>query len=131
MARRALDEATGLTAADVVHERFSALPVEATIAEVREWFAASSHRRIAVLADGPRYAGSLTRDDLDGDPDPLRRAADFASPGPTVHPEAPAQTAHELAIATPVHRVAVVDDDGNLIGVVGITEDLAGFCGAK
>lgn len=131
MARTPVDEAAGLTAADVVHKRFSALPAEATIAQVRDWFAASSHRKIAVLADDRRYAGSLTRDDVDGDLDPLRRAADVASPGPTVSPEASAATAHELAIATPALRVPVVDHDGALVGVVGVTEDLAGFCGTS
>lgn len=129
MARTPLEEATGLTVADVVHKRFSALPVDATVAQVRDWFAASSHRKIAVLADHRRYVGSLTRDDLGGDLDPLRPATDLASPGPTVTPEAPAHTAHKLAVATPVLRVPVVDHDGTLIGVVGITDDLAAFCG--
>jgi CBS-domain-containing membrane protein len=131
MARTPLEEATGLTAADVVHKRFSALPVDATIAQVRDWFAASSHRRVAVLVDQRRYAGTLTRDDLGGDLDPLRPAADLASPGPTVTPEAPADAAHKLATATPVLRVPVVDHDGTLIGVVGITDDLAAFCGTE
>jgi CBS-domain-containing membrane protein len=131
MARTPLDEATELTAADVVHKRFSALPADATIAQVREWFAASSHRKIAVLADHQRYAGSLTREDLGGDLDPLQPAAELASPGPTVAPEAPAQTAHTLALATPALRVSVVDQEGTLMGVVGITDDLAGFCGTK
>jgi CBS-domain-containing membrane protein len=131
VARTPLEEATGLSAADVVHKRFSALPVDSTIAQVRDWFAASSHRKIAVLADRQRYAGSLTRDDLDGDLDPHRPAADLARPGPTVTPEAHANTAHALAIATPVLRVPVVDHDGTLIGVVGITYDLAAFCGTK
>jgi CBS domain-containing protein len=131
MGRTPLDEATGLTVADVVHKRFSALPVDSTVAQVRDWLVASSHRRIAVLADHRRYAGSLTRDDLDRDLDPLRRAADFASSGPTVTPEAPAHTAHELATATQVLRLPVVDYDGTLIGVVGITDDRAAFCGTK
>jgi CBS domain-containing protein len=131
MARTPLEDAMALTVADVVHERFSALPVDATIAEVRDWFATSSRRRLAVLADHGRYAGSLTRDDVGGDLDPLRPAVDLASPGPTVTPEAPAQTARELAIATPVLRVPVVDHDGTIIGVVGITEDLAAFCATK
>jgi CBS domain-containing protein len=130
MARTALEQATGLTVADVVHERFSALPVDATIAQVRDWFAASAHRRLAVLADHGRYAGSLTRGDLGEDLDPLRPAADVARPGPTVTPEASADTAHRLAVGTPVLRVPVVDHDGTLVGVVGITDDLAAFCGA-
>ena len=52
------------------------MPVDTAIGQVREWFAASSHRRIAVLADEGRYAGMLTRDDLGGDLDPLRTATD-------------------------------------------------------
>lgn len=131
MARTPVEEASGLTAADVIHKRFSALSADATIADVREWFAASSHRKIAVLADDRRYAGSLTRDDVSGDLDPHRRAADLATRGPTVSPEAPAATAHDLAIATPALRVPVVDENGTLLGVVGITEDLAGFCGTS
>ena len=131
MARTPLEEATELTAADVVHKRFSALPAEATVAEVREWFEASSHRKIAVLADGRSYAGTLTREDLGGDVDPLAAASELASPGPTVAPEDPAKTAHDLAVATPALRVPVVDAEGILIGVVGITDDLAGFCGTR
>lgn len=131
MARTPLDEATELRAADVVHKRFSALPADSTLGQVRDWFAASSHRKIAVLADHRRYAGSLTREDLGGDLDPFRLGADLAHPGPTVTPEAPAHTAHKLAVGTPALRVPVVDHDGTLIGVVGGTDDLAGFCGTK
>ena len=35
-----LDEAAGLTVADVVHSRVSALPASSTIGDVRAWFAA-------------------------------------------------------------------------------------------
>jgi CBS-domain-containing membrane protein len=129
MARKPLDEAAGLTAADVVHERFTALPPDASIAQVREWFAASSHRKLAVLADHGRYVGSLTPEDLDADLEPTKPAAEVARDGPTVGPEAAAHAAHELAIAASALRVPVVDRDGNLIGVVGVTDDLAGFCG--
>ncbi|MBV9338429.1 MAG: CBS domain-containing protein [Solirubrobacterales bacterium] len=130
MARTPLDEATQLCAADVIHRRLGALPADSTVGQVRDWFAASSHRRIAVLpANHRRYVGSLTREDLGDEPDPLRPATDFARPGPTVTPDAPALTAHQLAIATPALRVPVVDHDGTLIGVVGVTDDLAGFCG--
>lgn len=129
MGRTPLEEAGELVVADVIHERFTALPFDSTIAQVRDWFAESSHRRIAVLADHTRYVGSLTREDLGGDLDPLGRAADLASPVSTVTPEASAQTAYELALATAALRVPVVDHDGILIGVVGVTEDLAAFCG--
>lgn len=129
VARTPLDEAADLTAADVVHKRFSALPADATIAVVREWFAASSHRRMAFLAEQGRYAGSLTREDLIN-ADPTRSAVQLARTGPTVSPDAPAHTGYELAVATPALRVPVVDRDGTLLGVIGVTDDLAAFCGA-
>lgn len=131
MARTPLDEASGLTAADVVHKRFSALPADATIGQVREWFAASSHRRMAFLADDGRYAGSLMRADLIGEMDPADSAARLARRGPTVAPDASAREGYELAIATSAQRVPVVDGDGTLIGVIGVTDDLAAFCGAS
>ncbi len=130
MARMPLDQAADLTAADVTHKRFSALPAGATVAEVREWFAASTHRRLAFLASDRRYAGSLTRGDLDGELDPSRPAAEIARPGPIVPPDAPARTGYELAVATDIRRVPVVDRCGALIGVLAVTEDLAAFCGA-
>lgn len=130
MARTPLDAAADLTAADVVHKRFSALPADATVAQVRDWFAASSHRKMAFLADDGRYAGSITRDDLDGDLDPAGSASHLASPGPTIAPDASARAGYELAISIDALRVPVVGGDGSLIGVIGVTDDLAGFCGA-
>ena len=93
MAHTKLEEAAGLTVADVVHRKFSALPADTTIGAVREWFAASTSRRMAFLADDERYVGSLSRDDVDGDLDPGAPAADVAHAGPTVLPEAPAAKA--------------------------------------
>jgi CBS domain-containing protein len=129
MARTALDEAADLTVADVIHKRFSALPADVTVARVRDWFAASSHRRVAFLADDGRYVGSLTREQLGGDVEPTLSAAHLARLGPTVTPDAPAHAGYELAVATQAHRVPVVDRDGTLVGVIGVTDDLAAFCG--
>jgi CBS domain-containing protein len=125
-----LDEAAGLTVADVTHSRFSALPASATVGEVRDWFAASASRRMALLADDGRYAGSIVAEDLAGEADHARPAAELAQNGPTVAPEDPASRAEELALRTDARRVPVVDRDGRLLGVVAITTDLQGFCGA-
>jgi CBS domain-containing protein len=129
MAHTKLEEAAGLTIADVVHRKFSALPADTTIGAVRDWFAASTSRRMAFLADDARYVGSLTPNDLDGDLDPTAPAADLAHPGPTVLPEAPASEGEELALKTDARRVPVVDRDGRLLGVVSVTEDRQAFCG--
>jgi CBS domain-containing protein len=129
MAPTRIDEAAGLTVADVIHARFTALPASATIGEVRDWFAASTSRRMAFLADDERYAGSVSREHVAGDLDPTRPATDVAQLGPTVLPDAPATEGQELALQTTARRVPVVDHDGRLLGVVSVTADLTAFCG--
>ena len=126
--RTRIDEAAGLTVADVTHTKFTALPASATIADVRDWFAASRSRRLAFVADDGRYAGSLTPDDVAGGDD-QRLAVEVAQHGPTVAPEAPATTGRDLALLTDSRRVPVVDGDGQLLGVVAVTGDLQCFCG--
>ncbi|HLH64435.1 MAG TPA: CBS domain-containing protein [Solirubrobacteraceae bacterium] len=128
MARTPLADAADLSAAEVIHARFTALPAGVTVGEVRAWFGESSHRRMAFLADGDRYAGSIPREALDG-VDDRRPAREIAHHGPTVAPEAPAREGYELAVLTDANRVPVVDSEGRLLGVVGVTEDRAAFCG--
>jgi CBS-domain-containing membrane protein len=127
--RTRVDEAGGLTVGDVIHKRFSTLPASATIGEVSEWFAASTSRRMAILAEEGRYAGSLTPADLSGALDLTRPAAEVANDGPTIAPDAPARVGEELALLTEARRVPVVDHDGRLLGIVSVTGDLTSFCG--
>ena len=128
MPKTRIDEAEGLSVADITHAKFTALPVTATVADVQAWFAASPSRRQAFVADGERYAGSLTLADLEG-ADPDRPAVEVAQQGPTVSPDAPATTGRDLALETDARRVPVVDADGRLLGVVAVTGDLRSFCG--
>jgi CBS domain-containing protein len=123
-----LDEADGLTVADVTHSEFKALPATATVGEVRRWFESSAGRRMALLADDDRYAGSVLRADLEG-VDPASPAIALAQRGPTVAPSDPASRGEELALATDARRVPVVDGEGRLLGIVAVTTDLQGFCG--
>ena len=127
--RTKIADAAGLTVADVIHERFTALPSSATVGEVRDWFAASSSRRMAILAEDGRYVGSLTPADLTGEVDLERPAAEVAKRGPTIAPEASARAGEELALSTAARRVAVVDGDGRLLGIVSVTGDLTAFTG--
>lgn len=129
MPRLSIDEADGLTVADITHIRFTTLPATATVADVRAWFAQSASRRLAFVADGERYLGSLTPADVAGDGGGDRRAVEVAQDGPTVSPEAPATTGRDLALLTDARRVPVVDGDGRLLGVVAVTGDLQSFCG--
>jgi CBS domain-containing protein len=124
-----VDQATGLTVADVIHRRFTALPASATIGEVRDWFAASPNRRLAVLANQGHYAGSLASADLTGDVDAASPASQVAHDGPTVAPDAPASAGEQLALLTDARRVPVVARDGRLVGILSVTSDLKAFCG--
>jgi len=128
MARTRLDEADGLTVADVTHSDFKALPASATVGEVQAWFEASDSRQMALFADEDRYEGRLLRGDLDA-ADPDEAAAEYAERGATVAPHEPASRGKELALATPARRVPVVDGQGRLVGIVAVTHDLQAFCG--
>lgn len=129
MPRTRIDEVDGLTVADITHARFSALPATATVADVRAWFAASTSRRLAFVADGDRYVGSLSPDDVgDGVADD-RPAREVARGGPTVSPQAPAATGRDVALLSDARRVPVVDGEGRLLGVVAVTGDMQCFCG--
>lgn len=132
VARTAIEDASDLVVADVIHKRFSAMAGDATVRDVREWFAESPHRRMAFLCDADGcYRGSLTPADLTADLDPGRPASEVARGGPTVAPDAPATVGRDLALATDARRVPVVDQAGTLIGIVAVTEDLTGFCGTS
>ena len=123
-----IDDADALTVADITHAKFTALPATATIGDVRDWFAASTSRRQAFVADEGRYVGSLTPEDV-ANADPARPAVEVAQDGPTITPDAPAATGRDLALLTESRRVPVVDGDGILLGVVAVTGDLQSFCG--
>jgi CBS domain-containing protein len=124
-----LREAEGFTAADVMHRHISTLPASVTVGEVREYFAASASRRVALLAEGERYIGSIPATGLPNDIDPTAPAAVHAVPEPTVPPPAPAVHARELALEHPTRRLPVVDDSGALVGIIAISKDRSRFCG--
>jgi CBS domain-containing protein len=123
--------AGGLSARDVMHAQTSALDPRTTVAQARAYFAASTSRRLAIVARDGRYVAALTPADLDGadDGDPARPAIELAPPRPTVGPQASATLARDLAAATDTRRVPVVDDDGRYLGIVSLNRGLEWFCG--
>ncbi len=129
MSKIKIDEADGLSVRDVLHAQLTALEATATVADAREYFAASASRRMALVCDDGRYVGSLTPAALDGDLDPQLALAQIAERGPTVAPGEPAASGRDLALQTDARRVPVIDEDGRLVGVVAVTADLTSFCG--
>jgi CBS domain-containing protein len=119
----------GRTAADLVHDRVSTLPVTSTVGELRGYFAASNSRHLAVIVDGDRYVGSVTPADMPEDADPAGPAADFAQRGAVIEPSRSARDARDAALAAPSARLPVVDADGTLVGIVALNHKRDGFCG--
>jgi Mg/Co/Ni transporter MgtE len=129
MAKIRTDAADGLTVQAVMHAQLSALPADSTIGDVRDYFAASTSRRLAfVVDDDGRFVGSLTPSHVAAG-DAARPAAEVADRGPTVTPGEPAVTGRDVALRTDARRVPVVDGGGRLVGVVAVTGDLQSFCG--
>ena len=124
-----VDEVDGLTAADVVHRRLSTMPASTTVGDVRAFFASSTSHHVALLTDGERYVGAIEAGSIADDADPSAPAAGHVAPAPTIEPVAPAATARDIAMAQPSLRLAVVDGDGTLVGIVAITSARDGFCG--
>jgi CBS domain-containing protein len=124
-----LQETGGLTAADVMHSRISTLPASATVGDLRAYFAESGSRKLALLADGDRYAGAVSITDLTDDLDDAAPARDQAVTEPTIGPGSPAEEARELALQSPALRLPVVNDAGKLVGIVAIDDLRTRFCG--
>ena len=92
----ALDEIAGLEAAAIMHQRVSSLPATVTVGELRAYFAESTSRQLAVLADGDRYAGSIAATAVPEAADAAEPAVRFAVREPTVLPTTPANEARDI-----------------------------------
>ena len=117
------DAVEGLTVADVMHANCESLPPSATVGDLREWFAHSASRRLALIAADGRYVGSVGRADVEDDTPPARPVAEVAQIGRTLLPQAPAAEGRDLLRRTAARRVPVVDHDGYLLGVLAMTSD--------
>ncbi len=120
-------DVNGLTVADIMHADTASLPTTVTVGELRDRFAISKSRRLAVIATDGRYAGSLTPTDLPPDADADRPALELAQDRPTIARDAPAAAGRNLVCALDARRVPVVDNDGRLHGVLAVTTDLTFF----
>lgn len=120
-------EVDGLTVADVMHADAASLPVTVTVGELRDWFAVSESRRLAVIADDGRYAASFTPSDLAAGEPADRPALDVAPDRRTITPDMPAATGRDLVVVADGRRLPVVDGDGRLHGVLAVTNDLQYF----
>ncbi|NGN91838.1 CBS domain-containing protein [Nocardioides sp. KC13] len=104
------------------------LPHDASIEAAREVLE-DAHVHMVLLTRGGELVGTITRDDL---PDDCR------SPGPALsiavlqgRTVAPTETVAEVRgrmLARKQRRLAVVDDDHQLLGLLCLKRDHSGFC---
>lgn len=121
---------------DVMLRHPKVLDAQATVDEARAALA-NDHVHMALLSQGRTLVGTLVRADL---PPPIQRSdqRSVEGSGPalpwstlrnrTVPPATSADAARELLIDRGLRRLAVVDHDGTLIGLMCLKRTRTGFC---
>jgi CBS domain-containing protein len=122
-----LDEAAILTVGEVMISRPKTLPLTATVADARRMFENPSVRT-ALVVDGGRYAGELTRDDVDGADDAAAVTALASTATGTAAQDDTIAAALERMDAAGTDRLAVVDPDGTLRGLVCLSRSRGQLC---
>ncbi len=118
----------GRTILDVVVRWPKTMPPEATVAQARAALADDHVHMLLITAEG-RLVGTLIRADLPPEvPDdgPAIQHATLA--GRTVGPDVALEDARELLVSRGQRRLAVVAEDGSLLGLLCLKRKLTGFC---
>lgn len=98
-----------------------------TVGELRDWFAVSASRRLAVIADDGRYAAALAPGDVDPGAPGDRPALELARDRPTLAPGLPAADGRDRVLASDARRIPGVDGAGRFLGGLAVTSDLRHF----
>jgi CBS domain-containing protein len=122
-----LEEAAAMTVGDVMISRPKTLPATATVADARRLFENPSVRT-ALVADGGRYAGELTRPDIEDLDDAEPISAVVSTPAGTAAKDDTVAAALERMEAAGTDRLAVVDPDGTLRGLVCLSRSHGQLC---
>jgi CBS domain protein len=103
------------------------LPVRASIEQARAVLT-NEHVHLVLLTERSRLAGTLTRADLPPPGTPGPALAWSTLVGRTVPPDTATAVVHGLLIDQGIRRVAVVDADGTLLGLMCLKQRRTGFC---
>lgn len=114
------------TVADVMLRRPTIHPPDTTVSAAREAFAASPKLHLLLLVHDGRLVGTLDRDDLATSVDPGTGA--LASASLDGRTGAPAERHRADMVASGVRRLAVIDGDLRLLGLLCLKASGSGFC---
>jgi CBS-domain-containing membrane protein len=98
---------------------------------VRDALAAfeNAHVHMLLLVDGPTLRGTVERSDLTPGLPHMGPALELAALiGRTVPPDAPLAVVHEQMVIRGQRRLAVVDPEGTLLGLLCLKRSRAWFC---
>lgn len=101
-------------------------PAGASVDEIRSLFE-DDRVRLALIVDADgRLVTTIEREDLLAGDGPVAELGTLE--GRTVGPSAPLASATRVLLRARKRRLAVVDDAGRLVGLLGLRRDALGFC---
>lgn len=116
----------GEIAADHMLREPKTLPGHATVADVRALLA-NPKVQMVLLADGPTFRAAIT--DIPDSAPASESALVYADPSPeTIGPTESAKVAFERVTAAAHRRVIVLDDAGELLGLLCLNQRRTHFC---
>jgi CBS domain-containing protein len=104
------------------------LPAPSSVDDARAALA-DDHVHMVLLTEGRTLRGTVLRTDLPPEAPGTDAALRWSSlPGRTVAPHVSAEVVHELMVGRGLRRLAVVDPDRTLLGLVCLKRTRSGFC---
>ncbi|MDR7254486.1 CBS domain-containing protein [Nocardioides sp. BE266] len=114
-------------AGDVMVTHPKSLPADASIDDVRAALA-DDHVHMILLTHGDKLCGTLTRSDATDVPGDHRALVYSVLSGRTVSPDAPVAAVRAFLVQAEQRRLAVVDAELTLLGLVCLKRSGSGFC---
>ncbi|MHA3701616.1 CBS domain-containing protein [Jatrophihabitans sp. YIM 134969] len=115
------------TVADAMVTHVKVSPPDVTVRELRALFA-DDHVHVAVIARRGVLLAVVDRTDLERRPDNARAVAFGALASRTVGPGADADETRRALLGSGRRRLAVVAEDGRLLGLLCLKRSRRGFC---
>lgn len=119
--------AVGAVVAEAMLPSPRVLPGDATVAQVCEVFS-DDHQQAVLLVDGQRLVTVVERTDLEGRAGEAMAAGIGSLDGRVVRADADLNATWAAMVDGDRRRLAVVGDDGQLLGLLCLKRSRTGFC---
>ncbi|WP_427891850.1 CBS domain-containing protein [Kribbella sp. GL6] len=118
---------TGRTVADAMVRRPKLLGAATTVAEAHDFFA-DEHVHCALIVADRKLLAVVERSDLTSSAPNLAAVTLGSLDARVVRPDADLAATWEAMVTLRRRRLAVIDDDGNCLGLLCLKRSGAGFC---